>query len=69
MLRDNGGDDLSISSSGPFVFATPVASGANYAVTVLTQPHSPAQTCAITRGTGTAGRAGVAGGGGGVSNW
>jgi hypothetical protein len=53
VLRNNGGDDLSISANGTFPFATPVASGAAYAVTVLTQPSGPNQTCTVTAGSGT----------------
>ena len=34
VLRNNGGDNKSISANGAFTFATPVASGATYAVTV-----------------------------------
>jgi hypothetical protein len=53
VLQDNLGDNLSITASGPFAFATSVADGAPYAVTVLTQPSSPSQTCTITNGSGT----------------
>jgi len=53
VLRDNGADDLSVSSSGPFVFATPIASGAAYSVGVATQPSAPAQTCTVTSSAGT----------------
>jgi len=52
MLQDNGGDNLSLSANGTFTFATPLAAGATYAVTVLTQPAG--QTCTVTNGTGTA---------------
>ncbi len=39
VLRDNGGDDLPVlASATSFSFPTKVASGAAYAVTVLTQP-------------------------------
>jgi Galactose oxidase, central domain len=54
VLQDNGGDSLPVSASGAFTFATSVASGGAYAVTVSTQPTSPAQTCTVTGGTGTA---------------
>jgi N-acetylneuraminic acid mutarotase len=54
VLQDNGGDNLSISANGAFTFATPIDSGSSYNVTVLTQPSTPAQTCAVTSGTGTA---------------
>jgi Regulator of chromosome condensation (RCC1) repeat len=54
VLQDNAGDNLPISSNGGFIFATALASGAKYSVTVLTQPSSPAQTCAVTNPSGTA---------------
>lgn len=54
VLQDNGGDNLAVSANGTFTFATKVNSGAAYAVTVLTQPSNPAQTCAVTNGSGTA---------------
>ena len=61
VLRNNGGNNLTVTGTGnvPFVFTTPVASGAAYAVTVLTQPTSPSQTCTVTSGTGTVGGANV----------
>jgi phosphatidylserine/phosphatidylglycerophosphate/cardiolipin synthase-like enzyme len=54
VLQDNGGDNLSVSANGSFTFKTSVTSGGAYSVTVLTQPSSPAQTCAVTNGSGTA---------------
>ena len=59
VLRNNGGNDLPVNASGPFTFTTPILSGAAYAVTVLTQPTSPAQTCSVTNGSGTVGAANV----------
>jgi Galactose oxidase, central domain/Kelch motif len=52
VLQDNGGDNLTITKSGPFVFPTSVMSA--YAVTVLSQPTNPAQSCGITGASGTA---------------
>lgn len=52
-LQNNGGDNLDITSNGTFAFATPVTSGATYAVTVLTQPATPSQTCVVTEGSGS----------------
>jgi 6-phosphogluconolactonase (cycloisomerase 2 family) len=60
VLQDNAGNDLSISASGPFTFLQTVGSGSGYAVTVKTQPISPAQNCAVTNGSGTVGSANVA---------
>jgi len=60
ILRDNGGDDLVIPAGATsFTFATPVATGSAYSVTVLTQPSSPSQTCTVTAATGTIGAANV----------
>jgi hypothetical protein len=44
------GERLSVSANGPFTFATRVANGETYAVTVATQP--PGQACTVTNGTG-----------------
>ena len=52
-LQQSGGDDLAVSARGGFAFATPVASGAAYAVTVTAQPTAPWQTCGVTAGTGS----------------
>jgi len=57
VLQNNGGDDLTIISNGSFTFPTPVAEGATYNVTVLTQPTN--QTCTVTNGSGTMGGANV----------
>ena len=54
VLQDNGGDNLSISSNGAFTFATAVASGRAYAVTVLIQPSGPNRVCTVTDGSGAA---------------
>src|SRR5450631_4406743 len=59
VLRDNGGDDLAAAADGAIVFPTKIASGATYSVTVFTQPTSPAQTCAVTHGSGTMGSSDV----------
>jgi 6-phosphogluconolactonase (cycloisomerase 2 family) len=59
VLQDNGGDDLTVSQNGPFTFATALAAGTAYAVTVATQPSSPSQTCTVASGTGTTGSANV----------
>jgi subtilisin-like proprotein convertase family protein/subtilisin family serine protease len=59
VLQNNGGNNLAISGNGAFTFTTPILSGATYAVTVLTQPTGPAQTCTVTSGSGTVGVANV----------
>ena len=53
-LHDNGGDSLLVNANGTFTFPTAIASGSAYSVTVSVQPSSPAQTCEVTNGTGTA---------------
>ena len=53
MLQDNGGNDLAVSTNGSFTFTTALASGTAFAVTALTQPSNPAQTCGVTNGSGT----------------
>ena len=55
VLRNNGGDDLTITNDAPvsYVFATPVAAGKPYNVTVLTQPSSPTQFCSVANASGT----------------
>jgi hypothetical protein len=61
VLQDNGGDLLTLTANGPFVFATPLAAGSAYAVTIQSSPTSPtAQTCAVMAGSGTVGTEGVA---------
>lgn len=58
VLQDNGGDNLAVAANATsFTFATQVASGANYAVTVLTQPSG--QTCTVTNGSGTVASSGI----------
>jgi len=57
VLQDNGGDDLSVSASGAFTFATALSAGSAYNVTVKTNPAG--QTCSVANGSGTVGSAGV----------
>jgi 6-phosphogluconolactonase (cycloisomerase 2 family) len=55
ILRNNGGDDLTVAASSvSYTFATAVASNGSYNVTVLTNPGSPTQVCAVANATGTA---------------
>ena len=53
VLQNNAADDLAVSASGAFTFTTAVVLGAAYAVTVKTQPSSPAQNCVVTGSPGT----------------
>ncbi|WP_296445207.1 beta-propeller fold lactonase family protein, partial [Rhodoferax sp. UBA5149] len=52
VLQNNGADNLSLTASGAFSFATPVVAGGSYSVSVLTQPSG--STCTVSNGTGTA---------------
>lgn len=51
VLKNNGGNDLTITQSGGFTFSSKVASGSAYAVTVGTQPAG--QTCTLSAASGT----------------
>src|SRR4029077_17666249 len=55
VLRNRGSDDVSIAANGSFTFATALASGSAYSVTVQTQPADPTLNCIVM----DAGRAGV----------
>jgi Putative esterase len=57
VLQDNGGDDLGVSANGGFTFATGLAAGSAYSVTVRTNPAG--QTCSVANGSGTIGSSGV----------
>ena len=57
VLQDNGGDNLTVTANGTFTFATKLASGAAYAVTVQTNPAG--QTCTVASGSGTIASANV----------
>ncbi len=59
VLVNNGSNNLAVSGNGNVSFTTPVASGAAYNVTVLTQPTNPFQACSVTNGSGTVGAANV----------
>lgn len=50
-LYDNGANPLTITTNGAFQFATPIAYGGSYAVTVATQPGG--QVCFVSSGSDT----------------
>lgn len=52
VLQNNAGDDLNVSANGNFSFATLVASGGAYNVSVKTQPTG--QTCTVSNNQGNA---------------
>ena len=53
VLADNGTDKLTITANGTVAFATTIAKGGSYAVSVQTQPSNPIQTCAVSAGSGS----------------
>src|SRR5689334_4147177 len=58
-LQLNGGDTLTITANGSFTFVPTLLTGANYTVTVSTQPSAPAQTCTVAAGSGAIAAANV----------
>jgi len=55
VLQNNGTNNFQVTGTGSltFTFSSPITAGATYAVTILTQPASPAQVCAVVNGSGT----------------
>jgi len=52
VLQNNGTGSLAVSANGNFSFPGVLASGTSYQVSVVTQPSGPAQSCAVSGGTG-----------------
>ncbi len=50
VLQNKGAADLPVAADGTYALASNVESGAEYDVTVLTQPTSPWQTCTVANG-------------------
>ncbi len=59
VLRNNDADDLVVATDGPFTFATTVADGGLYEVTIAAQPAD--QTCAVGNAAGHVSGANVTG--------
>ena len=57
VLQNNQGNNAVVTTNGPFTFGVPVAAGAPYSVTALSQPSG--QTCAVAHANGIVGQAGV----------
>ncbi len=55
VVLTDGTEDVTVSADGTFTFASAVASGASYSVTVKTQPDG--ESCTVANGTGTIGSA------------
>lgn len=54
VLQDNGGDNLPISQNGPFTFATPIAYGSTYDVSIFVTPQTQPQSSRLYFHQGTA---------------
>jgi hypothetical protein len=52
VLKDNGGDALSLTTTGPFTFHTPLQAGAAYSVTAANPTTPTPITCNVTGGSG-----------------
>lgn len=50
-IKNNSTDQLIVTSTGSFTFATPVTEGGQYNVTITTQPST--QTCTLSNASGT----------------
>ncbi|WCL49858.1 LamG-like jellyroll fold domain-containing protein [Leptospira sp. GIMC2001] len=59
VVQNNAADNTILSANGGYTFATAVASGVGYAVTILSSPTSPWQTCVLSNDTGTVSNANV----------
>jgi YVTN family beta-propeller protein len=53
VLQNNSTNILTTATDGTFPFSTPLASGATYSVSVLTQPSDPRERCVVASPTGT----------------
>jgi len=58
-LSINGGDFTPVATNGSVTFATAVAAGSTYEVTVESIPSNPVQRCTVTNGFGTMSNAAV----------
>jgi hypothetical protein len=52
VLRNDAGESLPVTAAGNFSFANRYSIGANYAVSVSSQPSNPSQTCEVFQGAG-----------------
>jgi 6-phosphogluconolactonase (cycloisomerase 2 family) len=59
VIQNSFADNLAVSGPGVATFATQVASGGTYSISILTQPSKPVQTCTVANGSGTVGGAAV----------
>ena len=57
LVLENNGEEIKITSDGPFTFPTPLADGTDYKVTIKSQPEGT--SCTITNNEGTVNGANV----------
>ncbi|MBO9664616.1 Ig-like domain-containing protein [Dokdonella sp.] len=55
LAYDGGAEELSLAENSAFAFGAAVPAGANYTVSVLTQPADPPEVCTIANGSGSMG--------------
>lgn len=55
-----GNESLPLDADGAFVFATTLAPGETYSISVATQPSQPVQRCVVVNGSGTMGTTDIA---------
>ncbi len=53
VLQNSGGDDLTVTGDGPFVFSAEVVDGSGFDVTILQQPSGTPDYCIVLQGSGT----------------
>jgi len=57
----NGSDEITLDEDGSYSFATPLAVGASYAVSVRSQPGTLTRSCTVSDGSGTMPASGTVG--------
>jgi len=51
-IQNNGGDNLTLTADGSFVFPQPLDDGSTYLVSISVQPPSPSETCTLAGESG-----------------
>lgn len=59
VLQNNDGDDLPIASNGSFSFATSLAAGAKYSVSIKSQSNILTRACTVSNGSGNISNANI----------
>lgn len=53
VVQNNGGANIAVGANGAFSFPGSLSANTSYAVTVVSHPTNPAQTCSVTNAAGT----------------